>query len=167
MNMSFIKFSLITLVLGLGVVGGIYWVAGQGNSGRQSITTEQESRYIADAQLADSLVSQLKKTDPVEKASDFSTLRFQLQETIGRLQKGYGPDSLFSQITSTTGQNYQKLLDLVALQTTNRQNRVTAKTQLKLQIDGLNTAVQALQTQVMLKQNNLDNIRAMKASQRP
>ncbi|MBO0950444.1 hypothetical protein [Fibrella forsythiae] len=167
MDASFIKFSLVTLLIGLGVVGGIYWIAGQGGSGRQSITTEQESHYIADAQLADSLVRQLKKTDPIEKASDFSTLRFQLQETIGRLGKGYGPDSLFTQITGTTGQNYQKLLDLIALQTTNRQNRITAKTQIKLQLDGLTTAVQALQTQVMLKQANLDNLRAMKASQRP
>ncbi|MEZ0485635.1 hypothetical protein [Fibrella aquatica] len=167
MNTSFIKFSLITLLIGLSVVGGIYWLAGKGGAGRQSITTEQEQRYVADAALADSLVRQLKKTDPIEKASDFSTIRFQLQETIGRLESGYGADSLFTQLTGTTGQNYQKLLDLIALQTTNRQNRQVAKAQIKLQLDGLNTAVQMLQTQVLMKQANLDNIRAMKASQRP
>ncbi len=167
MNASFIKFLLVTLGLGLGIVGGIYWIAGQGAAGRQSITTEQEIQYVTDAQLADSLVRQLKKTDPVEKASEFSTIRFQLEETIGRLGKGYSPDSLFGQITGTTGQNYQKLLDLIALQTANRQSHVVAKSAVKLQVDGLNTAVQALQTQLLMKQSSLDNLRAMKASQRP
>ncbi|MBO0932460.1 hypothetical protein [Fibrella aquatilis] len=167
MNASFVKFLLVTLVLGAGVVGGMYWVAGRGSGGRQSITAEQENQYIADAQLADSLFRQLKKTDPVEKASEFSSVRFQLEETIGRLGKSYAPDSLFSQITGTTGQNYQKLLDLVALQTTNRQSQTSAKAQIKSQLDGLTAGVQALQTQVMLKQASLDNLRAMKASQRP
>ncbi|MBO0936701.1 hypothetical protein J2I47_09110 [Fibrella sp. HMF5335] len=167
MNTSFVKFLLVTLGLGLGVVGGIYWLAGQGASGRQTISPAQEVHFLTDAQLADSLYRQLKKTDPVEKASEFSAVRFQLEEAIGRLQKGYGPDTLFSQITGTTGHNYQKLMDLVALKTTNRQSRIATKAQLKLQVDGLNTAVQALQTQVLMKQSSLDNLRAMKASQRP
>ncbi|MEZ0540564.1 hypothetical protein [Fibrella arboris] len=167
MDQAFIKFSLVTLVIGLGVVGIMYWAGGQRRTGGQSLTAEQAARYVADAQLADSLVRQLKTIDPISKASDFSTVRFQLQEAIGRLGKGYSADSLFARITGATGQNYQKLLDLLALQTTNRQNSLTAKTQLKVQIDGLNTAVQVLQTQVMLKQANLDNLRAMKASQRP
>lgn len=167
MDSLFIKFLLLTLVIGLGIVAGIYWVAGRGNTGRPTSTTGQETAYVADAQLADSLVQQLKKTDPIEKASDFSALRFHLQETISRLEKGYSPDSLFGQITGTTGQNYQRLLDLIALQTTTKQTRIATKAQLKLQLDGLNTAVQTLQTQVMLKQANLDNLRAMKASQRP
>lgn len=167
MNASFIKFLLVTLALGLGVVGGIYWIAGRGALGKQTITTEQEARYVADAQLADSLFRQLKRTDPVEKASEFSSVRFRLQETIERLGKGYAPDSLFGQITGATGQNYQKLLDLVALQTANKQTRVTAKSQLKLQVEGLNVAVQAMQTQVLMKQSSLDNLRALKATQRP
>ena len=167
MTTSFIKFSLVTLALGLGVVGGVYWLAGRGAAGKQSITTEQEARYVADAQLADSLFRQLKKTDPVEKASEFSSVRFRLQETIERLGKGYATDSLFGQLTGTTSQNYHKLLDLVALQTANKQTRVAARSQVKLQVDGLNTAVQALQTQVLMKQSSLDNLRAMKASQRP
>ena len=166
MNVSFIKFSLITLIFGLGVVGSVYWLTGHGMSGKQTITAEQEARYVADAQLADSLFRQLKRTDPVEKASEFSSVRFRLQETIERLSKRYAPDSLFAQITGTTGRNYQRLLDLVALQTANKQTRVAAKSQLKLQVDGLNGAVQALQTQVLMKQSSLDNLRAMKATQR-
>ncbi|AQG80527.1 hypothetical protein [Spirosoma montaniterrae] len=165
MNTSLLKFLIITLLLA-GSIGALMHSQFGGRSGRGKATSvEQEDLFLGDVAQADSLHQQLKKTDPAEKPSEFSALRFKQEEAIGRMEKGYKADSVFRLLTQTTGRNYNKMLGIVALQASDRQTQADAKEQLTDQIATLKTDIQSLETQLMLKQSSLESMRAIKAAQ--
>ncbi|WP_338871367.1 hypothetical protein WBJ53_25205 [Spirosoma sp. SC4-14] len=165
MNASFIKFLLVTLLLG-GVLGAVVYLAnGQGPSGGQGPSADQEEHFLSDVRQADSLHIKLKKTDPSEQASEFSTLRFRQEEAIGRMETGYRADTTFQSLSRIAGRNYSKLLGTVAVQATDRQTKAETKEQLTDEVATLKTDIQSLETQLMLKQSSLESMRALKAAQ--
>jgi hypothetical protein len=165
MNASFIKFLLVTLFLGGGMGAIFYALSGQGPSDGKGTSVEQEEHFLSDVRQADSLHIKLKKTDPTEQASEFSSLRFRQEEAIGRMETGYKADTVFRSLSQVTGRNYSKLLGTVALQASDRQTKAETKDQLVDQVATLKTEVQSLETQLMLKQSSLENLRTIKATQ--
>ncbi|NDU96737.1 hypothetical protein [Spirosoma terrae] len=165
MNASFIKFLLVSLVFA-GAIGGLFYIlAGQRSTDGRGTSVEQEDLFLSDVRQADSLHIKLKKTDPSEQASEFSSLRFKQEEAIGRMETGYKADSVFRSLSQMTGRNYNKLLGIVAIQATDRQSKAETKEQLIDQVATLKTEIQSLETQLMLKQSSLESMRALKASQ--
>lgn len=165
MNASFIKFLLVTLVVGGGIGAVIHALNGQRSPAGAGTSAEQERLFLSDVQQADSLHIKFKKTDPVEQASAFSDLRFKQEAAIGRMETGYKADTVFRALVQTTGRNYNKLLSTVALQASDRETKAETKERLIDQIASLKTEVQSLETQVMLKQSSLESMRAIKAAQ--
>ncbi|UHG92594.1 hypothetical protein [Spirosoma oryzicola] len=165
MNASLIKFLLVTLVFAGGIGALVYALSGPGPANEKGTSAEQEDHFLSDIRKADSLHIKLKKTDPNEQASDFSALRFQQEEAIGRMETGYKADTLFRSLAQLTGRNYSKLLGTVSVQATDRQSKAETKEQLTDQVATLKTDIQSLETQLMLKQSSLESMRAIKASQ--
>lgn len=165
MNASFVKFLLVTLLLGGAIGAAVYLANGQGPSGGQGTSAEQEEQFLSDVRQADSLHIKLKKTDPSEQASEFSALRFKQEEAIGRMETGYRADTAFQSLSRVTGRNYSKLLGTVAVQATDRETKAETKQQLTEQVATLKTDIQSLETQLMLKQSSLESMRALKAAQ--
>ena len=165
MNARFVKFLFVTLAIGGGIGALIYAMSGRDTSAGSGTSEEQERLFLSDVQQADSLHIKFKKTDPVEQASAFSDLRFKQEEAIGRMETGYKADTIFRELTQTTGRNYNKLLGTVALQASDRETKAETKQQLIDQIASLKTDVQSLETQLMLKQSSLESMRAIKAAQ--
>jgi hypothetical protein len=157
---SFIRFLLFTLLFTAVAGGLVYLLWGRQPTGDDKATSvRSEQQFLSDVQQADSLHTQLKKTDPAENASAYSSMRFKLDETVRRMNTGYGGDSLFTAICQATAKNYHKLLGAVTVQNTDRQSRSQSKQTLTLQIDGLKSEIQTLETQLILKQASLDNLR--------
>lgn len=165
MSASFWKFLLVTLVGALGLGALVYAVGGRTASAAGGTSARQEAQFLADVRQVDSLHVALKKTDPVQQASEFSNLRFRQESLIERMDDGYGGDSLFRAITRTTARNDRKRLDAVAAQVSDRQTAANLKDQLTNQVAGLKTDIQGLETQLMLKQTSLENLRALQAAQ--
>ncbi|GAB4021208.1 hypothetical protein [Spirosoma koreense] len=165
MNASLIKFLLLTVVLAAGLGGLIYALIGKGPTADKGLSVQQEEQFLGDVHQADSLHIKLKKTDPNEQASDFSSLRFQQEAAIGRMETGYKADTVFRSLSQITARNYSKLLGTVALQATDRQTQAETKDQLTDQVATLKTDIQSLETQLMLKQSSLESMRALKAAQ--
>ncbi len=165
MNASFIKFLGIALLFCGGIGALVYSLNKQETSGGKGTSAEQEEEFLSDVRQADSLHIKLKKTDPTEQASEFSSLRFKQEEAIGRMETGYKADTVFSSLAQVTGRNYSKLLGTVAVQATDRQTKADTKEQLTDQVATLKTDTQSLETQLMLKQSSLESMRAIKAAQ--
>ena len=165
MNASFIKFLLVTLLLGGGIGGIVYALNGQGAASGPGTSVSQEEQFLSDIRQSDSLHIKLKKTDPAEQASEFSALRFKQEESVGRMETGYKADTVFKSLAQTTGRNYNKMLSAVSIQASDRQTKVDQKLQLTDQVASLKTDIQSLETQLMLKQSSLESMRALKAAQ--
>ncbi|GAB3894286.1 hypothetical protein [Spirosoma agri] len=165
MNASFIKFLLVTLLFGGSIGALVYALSGQKPSDGQGTSADQEDQFLTDINRADSLHIKLKKTDPIEQASEFSAIRFKQEEAISRMETGYQADTLFRSLAQATGRNYSKLLGTVALQASDRQTKADTKDQLTDQVVTLKTDIQSLETQLMLKQSSLESMRALKAAQ--
>jgi hypothetical protein len=164
MNASLVKFLIATLLF-CGVLGGIiYALKGEGPNDGKGTSAAQEEKFLGDVRQADSLYIKFKKTDPTEQASEYSSLRFQQEETIGHMEGGYQADTVFQSLTRATGRNYNKLMGTVALQASDRQTKADSKEQITDQVATLKTDVQSLETQLMLKQSSLESMRAMKAA---
>lgn len=165
MNASMLKFLLVTLIFIGGIGGVIYALTEGGSASGAGLSTEQEDQFLNDVRQSDSLHIQLKKTDPSGQASQFSALRFQEEESIGRMETGYKADTVFQSLARTTGRNYSKLLGTVALQASDRQTKADTKLQLIDEVATLKTDIQSLETQLMLKQSSVESMRAIKAAQ--
>lgn len=165
MNASLIKFLLVTFVFvgGLGAI--IYSMNKQGAASGPGTSADQEEQFLGDVRQADSLHIKLKKTDPTEQASEFSALRFKQEEAIGRMETGYKADTVFRELSQTTGRNYSKLLGTVAVRASDRQTKADTKLELTDQIAALKTDIQGLENRLMVKQASLENMRAIRAAQ--
>lgn len=165
MNPHFLKFLIVTLLVGGGIGALLSALSGSRTSVGSVTSAEQERLFLSDVQQADSLHIKFKKTDPVEQASVFSDLRFRQEAAIGRMETGYQADTVFRALAQTTGRNYNKLLGAVALQASDKETKADTKEQLTDQIASLKAEVQSLETQLMLKQSSLESMRAIKAAQ--
>lgn len=165
MNASFIKFLLITIVLGCGIGFIVHALSGRGAASGPGTSVEQEEQFLSDIRQADSLHIKLKKTDPAEQASEFSALRFKQEEAVGRMETGYQADTVFKSLSQTTGRNYNKMLGTISIQASDRQSKADQKVQLTDQVASLKMDIQSLETQLMLKQSSLESMRAIKAAQ--